>query len=202
VSVLESTLRVNTPDVSEAFEKWLAEGHQTGSYPGLRPADCDITEPDHIEVTYDNRKPLKIFYSYSHEDEEARLALEKHLVVLRRQRRIEDWYDRHMTAGQNIDDKIKAAIDSADIILLLISASFMASNYCYTEEMGRALRRHQRGETRIIPIVVRAVDWHDSPIGGLLALPKDGQPVKSWIHEDEAWADVVKGLRKVIEELA
>ena len=118
--IVLSLLMVTSSATSEAFERWLAEGNRTGNFPGMHPSEYDFQELDRVEITYDNRRPLRVFYSYSHEDEDARRELEKHLAVLKRQKRIEGWHDRHMTAGQQIGKEIRREIDRADIILLLI----------------------------------------------------------------------------------
>ena len=85
--------------------------------------------------------------------------------------------------------------------MLLVSADFVASDYCYDVEMKRALERHDAGKARVIPIILRAVDWHSVPLGKLQALPKDGKPVTLWPDRDSAWNDVATGIRKVVEQL-
>lgn len=188
-------------EVSRDFEKWLKKGHKTGNYPGINVKKFPLVELDAVDVIYDNARPLKIFYSYSHDDEVLRKTLEKHLSVLKRQNLIESWHDRCISAGTELSTKIRAELDRADIVLLLVSSSFLASDYCYNQEMRRALERHRKGEARVVPIIVRAVDWKGVPFSDLLALPTDGKPVKSWQNEDEAWVDVAMGLRKVIYEM-
>jgi len=187
--------------ISKEFEEWLEKGHKTGEYPGKKVQDHNIIELANVKVVYDKARLFRIFFSYSHEDQESRIALEKHLSILKRLKLIETWHDRHITAGTDFSDKIAAEIDRADLILILVSASFLASDYCYSKEMTRALQRHRKGEARVLPIIVRAVDWKGAPFGNLLALPTDAKPVKSWSNEDEAWADVANGIRKVIEEM-
>src|SRR5262245_30109477 len=102
---------------------------------------------------------IEIFYSYAHEDEELRKELEKHLANLRRQGVIGDWHDRRIGAGQEWAGAIDAHLDSARIILLLISADFLASDYCYDIELKQAMARHAGGEARVIPVILRPVDW-------------------------------------------
>lgn len=193
---------LTVPDkISKKFEEWLERGHRYNDYPGINIKKLPIFELDAIDVIYDNTRPLKLFYSYSHDDEQIKEALEKHLSVLQRQNLLEPWHDRCITPGTPLSEKIMNEIDRADIILLLVSSSFIASDYCYHKEMQRALLRHNNGEARVIPVIVRAVDWKDTPFSKLLALPTDGKPVKSWGDEDEAWVDVIKGIRKVIYEM-
>jgi hypothetical protein len=115
---------------------------------------------------------------------------------------IAGWYDRHIPAGTAWAGAIDAHLENAQIILLLISADFMASTYCYGIEMQRAMERHEARQARVIPIILRAVDWKSAPFGRLQALPKDGLAVTSWANSDEAFADIARGIRSVAEELA
>lgn len=146
--------------------------------------------------------PVEIFYSYAHEDEVLRNQLEKHLTMLKRQGLISGWYDRLISVGTDWAREIDIHLDSAQIILLLVSADFMYSEYCYGIEMKRALERHSAGEARIIPIILRPVDWQFAPFGKFQALPAEGRPIVRWPDRDEAFADVAMGIRKVIETLS
>ncbi len=186
---------------SNDFRSWLEKGHKTGDYPGMKVDGESVIELASVDVTYDNTSPVRVFISYSHEDEALRRALDKHLALLKRIRLIEIWHDRRIVPGTDVDDKIHSELDRADLILILVSSSFLASDYCYGKEMRRAFDRHQAGKARVVPVIVRAVDWEGAPFRHLLALPTDGNPVKSWSNEDEAWVDVAKGIRKVIEDL-
>src|SRR3954464_6609931 len=114
-----------------------------------------------------------IFFSYSHKDEALRDELETHLSMLNRQGFITTWHDRRIAAGDIVDPTISAHLESADVVLLLVSPDFLASDYCYDKEMSRALERHEAGECRVIPVILRPSDWHDAPFGKLLAAPKD-----------------------------
>jgi TIR domain-containing protein len=152
-------------------------------------------------MTHGDGAPIHLFYSYSHKDEELRNQLEIHLALLRRQGFIHQWHDRGIGAGQEWADAIDANLESAQIILLLVSADFIASDYCYEKEMARALARHEAGEARVIPVILRAVDWTAAPFAKLQALPKDGKPVTAWGDKDAAWLDVAQGIRKAVEEL-
>lgn len=139
-----------------------------------------------------------IFFSYSHADEGLRDQLEKCLAMLKHQGAIDTWHDRRILAGDELDGSISAAIESADLILLLVSPDFLASKYCYDVEMGRALQRHDAGEARVMPIILRPCDWHVSPLSKFLAAPKDGKPVTKWPDLDEAFQDIVTAIRKAL----
>ena len=144
---------------------------------------------------------IEVFYAYSHRDESLRDELEKHLSILRRQRVITNWHDRRIGAGKEFGGQIDEHLNAAKIILLLISVDFLASDYCYDIEMERAIQRHEAGAARVIPVILRACSWTDTPFGKLLAVPKDGKPVTSWPNRDEAFDDVARGIREAALEL-
>jgi hypothetical protein len=148
-----------------------------------------------------NGDPLVVFASYSHRDEALHDELAKHLKPLEREGVIRPWHDRKITAGREFGTAIDNVLEKAEIILLLISPDFVASDYCWSREMERAMERHESGEARVIPVILRPVDWHKTPFGKLLALPTDGKPVASWPNHDDGFLDVAKGIRKVAEEL-
>ncbi len=144
--------------------------------------------------------PVEVFYSYAHEDEKLRDKLDNHLTLLQREGLISEWHDRQIEAGDDWESEINAHLDSAQVILLLVSDDFIASDYCYSVEMERALERHEDGEVLVIPIILRPVDWETSPFGKLQALPKDGKAVTLWSNRDSAFKNVAQGIRKVIRE--
>ena len=148
---------------------------------------------------------IEVFYSYAHEDEELRNELDKHLSLLRRRGVIAGWHDRQISAGREWMQDIDAHLNSAQIILLLISADFLASDYCYSIEMQRAQQRHEAGEARVIPVILRPVDWQYEPLlHKLQALPTDARPVTDWPvppTHDAAFTDIARGIRRVVEEL-
>ncbi len=137
-----------------------------------------------------------VFFSYSHKDEALRDQLESHLALLKNQGLIEAWYDRRILPGSEVDDSIFGKLESADIILLLVSSDFISSPYCYSREMTRAMERHDAGEARVIPVILRHCDWQTAPFGNLMAVPRDGKPVTSWTDMDEAFTDVTRQVRR------
>ena len=146
---------------------------------------------------------IEVFFSDAHYvDETLRNELAKHLSLLERQDIIAGWHDRRIAAGTQWADAIDTHLQTAHVILLLVSADFLASNYCYGVEVKQAMARHEAGEARVIPIIMRPVDWQPAPFGKLQALPKDGRPVTSWPNLDEAFLDISRGIRSVAEELA
>jgi len=141
----------------------------------------------------------KVFFSYSHDDEQYRDQLEKHLSLLKREQLIESWHDRRIRAGSPLAQEIDRQLEQADVVLLLVSASFLASDYCYSMEMQRAMERHAAGEATVIPVIVRPCDWKSAPFGKLMAVPRDGKAIVSWGNYDEAYTDIARRVREVVE---
>jgi hypothetical protein len=146
-------------------------------------------------------KTVEVFFSYSHKDEELRDELAKHLSILRQQGIIDVWHDREISAGTEWAGKIDQKPNSARLILLLISSDFLASKYCCDIEMKQAMKRHEAGEARVVPIILRPVDWNGAPFGKLQALPKNAKPVTTWTNHDEAFLNITQGIRETAQEL-
>ncbi|OWP62438.1 hypothetical protein CDA63_14210 [Hymenobacter amundsenii] len=146
---------------------------------------------------------LNVFISYSHEDEDYKDKLIKHLITLKRSDAIGTWNDRMITAGEEWDKVIKEELERADIILLLVSIDFLNSNYSNEVELKRAVEKHDSGETVVIPVILRTCDWKNTSFSKIQALPKNGKPVKSFLDEDEALFSIAEGIKlsvKSIEE--
>lgn len=141
---------------------------------------------------------VKIFISYAHEDREWVEKLGKHLAVLKR-RYVESWTDSEILPGDSWNEEIRRKLNEADVILLLVSPDFLNSEFIYNEELPVAWKRHKARETIVIPIILRPSTWDLEEYASLQALPRGARPISQWPNEDEAFVDVVGGLRKVIE---
>ena len=146
--------------------------------------------------------PIRIFFCYAHEDENLLMQLKNHLTSLHRQGLIEFWCDRDINAGAEWEQEITKQLNTAHLILLLISPDFMASDYCYGVELQQVLARYRRGEVQAIPIILRPTHWQ-GVLGEIQVLPTDAKPIlsSSWRYPDEAFFNVVEGVRKRVEEL-
>ena len=142
-----------------------------------------------------------VFISYAHEDQQYLAGLLKHLNALIRQNIISKWYDGDILPGTEWRNQIMQHVQTDQIILLLISADFMASDFCYSFEMEEAIRRHDAGQARVIPIPLRPTDWQGTPFAKLQMLPTAAKAVSTWPDRDAAFIDVVKGIRKAIQDL-
>lgn len=152
-------------------------------------------------MTSKGSEPVLVFFSYTHKDEALRDELAVHLAMLKREGTISEWHDRRIGAGQEWAGEIDANLEAAHTILLLVSPDFLASDYCYDIEVRAAMRRHEAGEARVIPVILRPCDWSRAPFSKLQGLPKDAKPVTLWPNRDEAFLDVAKGIRRVAEEM-
>jgi hypothetical protein len=171
-------------------ESWLAKAQDEPPAPLDQPS-----------VRPFESHPLKVFYSYSQKDEKLRDQLATFLQPLVREGLIEDWYDRRIAAGTEWEAQIDDRLKSAEIILLLVSSNFVASRYCYDLEMKTALMRSEKGEAWVIPIILRPSDWQSLPFHKLQCLPKNGKPVTSWQDRNEAFLDIARGIRAVVDQL-
>jgi formylglycine-generating enzyme required for sulfatase activity len=146
-------------------------------------------------------EPLKVFCSYSHDDEPLKDELAKHLTMLEQQGITSTWHDRKIPPGKEWDQQINENLNTADIILLLVSSDFISSKYCCDVEVTKAIERHEAGEACVIPIILRNVFWQDAPFAKLQALPKNALPIKSWSNQDDAFTNVVQGIKVTAERL-
>lgn len=149
------------------------------------------------------KKSINVFIAYSRKDKEFKDRIYKHLSVLERNKMIKNWYDGLISPGQEWDKKVSEALKKSKIVLLLISANFIASDYCFDRELKKALKRHKSGKSVVIPIILRKCLWKDTPIGNLQVVPKDGIPIDNpiWHNEDEGYYDVVSKIKGVAQNI-
>jgi hypothetical protein len=145
--------------------------------------------------------PLKLFISYCHQDEKYKDQLMNHLSSLKRRNIIKEWHDRKLIAGEEWDKIIKQELLDSDIILLLISSEFIASNYCYDIEIKKAMELHEEGEAKVIPIIVRPCDWKELPFSKIQGLPKDAKALSTWSDIDEGYLNIIEGIKNSINPL-
>jgi tetratricopeptide (TPR) repeat protein len=145
--------------------------------------------------------PLKGFVSYAHEDEPHRATLAAHLSALEREGLVDIWHDRKITGGREWAGAIDAALKEAQIVLLLISADFLDSDYCNDVELAEAIRMHETGRARVVPVILRSCDWQHSKFARFNALPPDGLPVTELEHPDQGFTAVARGVRAIVGEL-
>lgn len=141
---------------------------------------------------------ITILLCYAHQEEQMARQLKDHLSLLEHNGLIAIWDYGNISPGTEWEKEIDKHLSEAQIILLLISSSFLASKYCFRREMQEAIRRHECKEARVIPIILRDVHWQEPPLDKLQALPDHAAPITSWKPRDKGFKNVVDGIRKVI----
>lgn len=145
------------------------------------------------------------FISYTHADTALKEQLVRHLAPLRREGLIDLWHDGLLHPAEHLDPAVQAALAASDVVILLVSADFIASEYCYEQEMLRAFARQRDGTVRVIPVILRPCQWKGVPIGNdetlseFVALPKDGKAVTSWSDTDTAFDDAACAIRHMLK---
>lgn len=146
-------------------------------------------------------KRVEVFFSYHEQDEKLRQALDKHLSSLKRQAFISTWHFRKLHAGMEQVKEISAHLNSAHIILLLVSPDYIDSDYCYEIEVKRAMERHEAGEAIVIPIILRPVIWQGTPFGKLRPSPIEGRAVTLYRNRDQAFVDICVDIQTAVEKI-
>lgn len=141
----------------------------------------------------------KLFCAYARKDLDLVQELNAHLSPMKRMGLIDLWHDQDISPGNDWNDEIAQQLRMADVVILVVSPYFLGSNYCYEIEMTRAMERQERGESLVIPILLRPCDWSITPVARLQVLPQNALPVTKWPDIHSALEDVARGLRKCIE---
>lgn len=142
---------------------------------------------------------VKIFTSYARKDAELKEEFDVHLAMVKRDPRVDIWSDEDIEVGSEWDESIKGNLNSADIILLLVSPRFLASSYIFDVEIKEAMAKHERNEAFVVPIILKPCDWQGAGFAKLQALPRNATPVVDWDGGmDDAFVNVVKGVKQVI----
>jgi hypothetical protein len=149
--------------------------------------------------------PIDVFISYAQQDDLLRRELESHLAPLKRARVIAGWHPGRIGPGEAREASLAARLERAQVILLLVSADYLASEGSYEREMTKALERHRTGSACVIPVLVRGCDWTGASFSRLNLLPEgkggESTPLMSWLNRDEAWTSVVRAIRAAVARL-
>src|SRR6185503_6359404 len=149
----------------------------------------------------DEQKTIEIFVAYSRKDKNSLLKLKTSLSPLERNNSIRLWCDGEIVPGEDWQNEIRDAIDRSEIILLLVSANSIASDYFYKKEVANAMERHNKKESKVIPVILKPCGWRDSFLKNLQALPKNGKPIILWNRVDEAYQSIYEGLKLAIKQV-
>lgn len=143
-------------------------------------------------------QPFRVFISYSREDDEHLSLFLQHLSNLVQQGWIDPWTDRMFTAGDKWEEDLTRRLLASDLILMLVSPAFVASDFIQRVELKTALERHAANEVKLVPIVVRPTHLAGSSLDAFQGLPKDRKPITEWPNRDTAWLSVVTGLEELL----
>lgn len=143
----------------------------------------------------------RIFVSYAHEDRELKQELDKHLKVLKRSSRVSVWSDKEIDASKEWNREIRRELESADLILLLVSVDFNASDFIWEHELAAAMERHEAGTAKVLPVVLRRCDWDSMPYAKLQAVPRSATPVTEFEDRDQAFTEIAEAIEGLVDEI-
>ena len=144
----------------------------------------------------------KVYIGYATADRHLGEALAKHLRPLKLAGELETWHASEVPAGEDWQAEALRQLEIAELIVFLVSPDFFDSRRCWERELPRALKRHEAGEARVIPVIARACQWQPTPLGNLKPLPLDGRVITAWEQKDDAWFEVVNGIRAELNSAA
>ena len=147
----------------------------------------------------DVKPPLKVFISYSNRDKAYLQKLKTFLTPLMIEKNLILWYDNTLIPGEEWDKKIKYELMTADIILFLVSPDLLATEYIWKTEMKEALDRHEKGEARMVPVILRPCLWESSPLARYNVIPEKGKPLSTYSNQDKGWKIITEEIEKTIE---
>lgn len=149
------------------------------------------------------KEPVRMFIAYSRADSSYLEQLRIHLSPLVKKGEMQIWSDQDLVAGSSWDDEINHHLQNSDIILILVSPDALDSDYLWTKEISAALERHNKGESVVIPVILRPCIWEMTPLGLLQALPEEGRAITSsrWGTSDDAYHNVALHIKKIADEI-
>ncbi len=191
VTGLEKAEEMNEPEMSMLTPKGAMKINATEENNRLTVQDArtDVWKP-------------RVFISYSHHDDAARDQLVLKLKVLQTAGLVEYWLDRDLTAGEEWNRGIAEQLVAMDVFVLLLSDHSLTSDYINRVEINRALKRQEEGTAKVVPVILHRCQWKAcGRLNHLIALPKDGKPIKDHRPQALGWHDVSEGLLRVLEKL-
>lgn len=146
-------------------------------------------------------KPVKVFLSYSKEDEKYKIRLDKHLKSLERENYIDSFNYGDIKAGEVWQEQLQRNLNKAEVILLLISVHSLANDYILDKQIANAINRTKKGQAIVIPILISSVYYEGTGLEEYKILPANKMPISEWTHQDKAYTEIVQELKKVINSL-
>ncbi len=143
-------------------------------------------------------KTAKVFVAYSHLDARFRHELEDQLTLLAKKGHLEWWSEQQLIPGEEVVAALADKIQEADLILLLVSIHFLSDDFCWSQQLEKAIERHDNGEAVVIPVFVRPCAWEGTPIEKLQGVPPKGKAISSWSDKHEGWTQAARGIQKAL----
>ena len=148
--------------------------------------------------TNKEKRKKKIFISYSRTDIKLKEKLDLVLAPLKRLEIIETWDNHLLKPGEEVDDTILYNLENSNIILILLSPEFIATKFSYSLELKRAIKKHRKGEVKLVPIILRPCLWEDLEISDLQVLPRNEIPISMSPNQDETFTEIAKEIKNLI----
>jgi hypothetical protein len=148
-----------------------------------------------------SNNPPKVFISYAHADLPFLEELKKHLAPLERTNMLSTWSDAGIRPGTNWEAKIKREIATSDIVILLVSADYLASVFS-EREMLEAVQAAEAKGTRLVPIILSPTLWERTPLARWQVFPAKGRAVTDFRNRDEAWTDIARRIEGLVADLS
>lgn len=153
-----------------------------------------------ISTKTEPRRPITIFIAYAYKDRRFLDKIEQILKTLMMQNWNIAWITGEVAINMEWENRSEDYLNRVDLILLLVSPDFIATKFCYSDKLKRAIKRHKR-DAYFAPIILRTCAWDGTPFAKLTPLPLDGQPVYKWPHQDEAMHNIAEGIRYALQYL-
>lgn len=143
---------------------------------------------------------LKAFISYSHKDMGEKRILLEHFTSINKLFNIEVWHDGRIDAGGEIASEVLNELETSNIVLLLISSSFINSDFCYNIELKKSIERSKRKNCIVIPIILKKTSLNEAmPFYSLKSLPTDRKPISSFRPKNDGYVDVIDGITSMLK---
>lgn len=144
---------------------------------------------------------VNVHVSHAERDRELWERLNAHLSMLRHRGLVTVSSGRKEIVGRDVRAAARERLSRADLIMLLVTPSFLADDRCYEIELPIALELQSAGQAAVVPVLGRPVRTTGAPFEGLSLLPSNGVAVSTWADQDEAWTNVAGGIESLVAEL-
>lgn len=143
--------------------------------------------------------PIHVVFCYAPQDQDHYKALETHLALLERQGYVTRWTSRMLGPGVAREAETERALDRADLIVLLVSADFLASDQIFDTDLKRALARRAERPDDVMGVLLRPCDWRHGDLAAVDMEPRNEDgiavPVTAWPNPDVPYTRIAEKIR-------